>query len=259
MAEDIRYEVRGPSGWLTIDREERRNALSPAVIRGLVDALRLAANDDAVRAVVITGTGDRAFCAGGDIGGFQQAAEDQDVESAPAAIARLLDAVWWHPKPTLARVNGKALGGGFGLMLACDLAVAVDDAEVGTPEVDIGLWPHVITAVIQRRLPRAVALELMLTGRRMPIGEAARWGLVNRVVPRTELDASVDTFVEQLASKSPHVLRLGKRSFAGAEDKPWGAAIDHLKERLAENLEAEDLVEGVSAFLQKRKPDWKGR
>ena len=259
MADDIRYEVREPSAWLTIHREERRNALSPGVIRGLIDALRLAAEDDAVRVVVITGTGERAFCAGGDIGGFQEAAEDQDVESAPAAIARLLDAVWWHPKPTLARVNGKALGGGFGLMLACDLAVATDDAEVGTPEIDIGLWPHVITAVIQRRLPRAVALELMLTGRRMPIAEAARWGLVNRVTPRSELDASVATLAEQIASKSPHVLRLGKRSFAGAEDKSWGVAIDHLKERLAENLVAEDLVEGVSAFLQKRKPDWKGR
>jgi enoyl-CoA hydratase/carnithine racemase len=259
VADDVVYEVRDRAARLTIAREERRNALSPTVIQGLIDSLASAAIDDRAHAVVITGAGERAFCAGGDIGGFQQAAADHDVESAPTAISRLLDALWWHPKPTIARVNGKALGGGFGLMLACDLAVAVDDVEMGTPEIDIGLWPHVITAVIQRRLPRSVALELMFTGRRMPAAEASRWGIVNRVVPRGELDASVQELVEQIASKSPHVLRLGKRSFSGAEDQAWGAALQHLKEMLAENLSAEDLVEGVSAFLQKRKPDWKNR
>jgi enoyl-CoA hydratase len=259
VADEVRYEVRDQAAWLTIDREERRNALSPGIIQGLIDSLASAAIDDRARAVVITGAGDKAFCAGGDIGGFQQAAQDQDVESAPTAISRLLDALWWHPKPTIARVNGKALGGGFGLLLACDLAIAVSDTEVGTPEIDIGLWPHVITVVIQRRLPRAIALELMLTGRRMPIEEAARWGIVNRSVPRPELDSAVQALVDQIAAKSPHVVRLGKRSFAGAEDRAWGAAIEHLKERLAENLQAEDLVEGVSAFLQKRKPDWKNR
>lgn len=259
MADDVRYEVRAHAAWLTIEREERRNALSPSVIQGLIDSLASAAADDDARVVVVTGAGERAFCAGGDIGGFQRAAEDQDVESAPIAISRLLDALWWHAKPTIARVNGKALGGGFGLMLGCDLAVAAEDVEFGTPEIDIGLWPHVITAVIQRRLPRAVALELMLTGRRMPAEEAARWGIVNRVVPRADLDTAVQELVEGIASKSPHVVRLGKRSFSGAEDKSWGPAIEHLKEKLAENLKAEDLVEGVSAFLQKRKPDWKGR
>ena len=255
----VRYEMRGPAAWLTIDREERRNALGPGVILQLVEALQRASGDDEARVVVLTGAGEKAFSAGGDIGGFAQAAQEEDTESAPAAISRLLDAVWWHPKPTVARVNGRALGGGLGLLLACDLAVAADDVEVGTPEIDIGLWPHVITAVIQRTVPRKLALDLMLTGRRMPVAEAERWGIVNRVVPRGDLDAAVDELAETLAGKSPFVLRLGKRSFAGAEDLPWGRAIDHLKERLAENLTAEDLVEGVSAFLQKRKPDWKGR
>jgi enoyl-CoA hydratase len=253
----VRYEVRDSAAWLTIDREERRNAIGPEVIGALVEGLARAGEDPKVRVVVITGAGDRAFSAGGDIGGFQ--ATEQATESAPAAISRLLDAVWHHPKPVVARVNGRALGGGFGLMLACDLAVAADDVEVGTPEIDIGLWPHVITAVIQRTVPRKIALEMMLTGRRFSAEEAVRWGMVNRMVPRARLDDAVGELVEVLASKSPHVLRLGKRSFTGAEDLPFGRAVDHLKEILAENLRAEDLAEGVSAFLEKRRPEWTGR
>jgi enoyl-CoA hydratase/carnithine racemase len=161
--------------------------------------------------------------------------------------------------PIVARVNGHALAGGFGLMLACDLVVASADAEVGTPEIDIGLWPFMITAVVQRDLPRKLALELMLTGRRMSADEGRRWGFVNRVAERGELDNEVAELTESVASKSNLIAALGKRSFYRAEDMTFDGSIEYLAGMLTVALQSEDTAEGVSAFLQKRAPEWKGR
>ncbi len=144
-------------------------------------------------------------------------------------------------------------------MLACDLAVAADDVEVGMPEINLGLWPHVVTAVVQRTMPRRLALELMLTGRRVEAEEALRRGLVNAVVPRADLDPAVQGLVDSIAAKSSAIVALGKRSFMGAEDLAFGPAIQHLKEMLAANLEEPDLAEGVAAFLEKRTPQWRDR
>jgi enoyl-CoA hydratase len=260
MGEAVRFELRGPAAWLTIDGEDRRNALADDVIDGLLDGLVRSATDDAARVVVITGAGERAFCAGGDLAGNLAPAQGRvQSHERRARVAVLLRGLADHPQPAIARVNGVALAGGFGLMLACDLVVAADDAEVGTPEINLGLWPYMISAVIARNVPRKVAMEMMLTGRRLTATEAERWGMINRVVPRADLDADVDHLVEELASKSPLILRLGKRSFHMMEDLPFDQALDYLNGMLTVNLESEDVAEGVSAFFAKRRPEWKGR
>jgi enoyl-CoA hydratase/carnithine racemase len=161
--------------------------------------------------------------------------------------------------PIVARVNGHALAGGFGLMLACDHVIAVEGADIGTPEVNLGLWPFMITAVIQRDVPRKVALDLMLTGKRVPASEGERWGFVNRVVPPGELDSAVDEFTTEIRSKSPLIVALGKRAFYRAEDMNTDEGLDYLAGMLSVALGSEDTVEGVTAWLQKRKPEWKGR
>ena len=144
-------------------------------------------------------------------------------------------------------------------MLACDLVVAVDDAEMGMPEIDVGLWPFMVTAIVQRDVPRKLALELMLTGRRIPASEGQRWGFVNRVVPRAGLDDAVAELTDAIASKSPLIAALGKASFYRAEGMAFDAQLDYLAGMLTVCLESEDTVEGVTAFLQKRAPEWKGR
>jgi len=260
MAEAVRYEARGPAAWLVIDREDRRNALSDEVIEGLLGGLERAAKDPECHVSVVTGAGDRAFSADGDLAG-NLAPDDDRVQSHErrGAVARLLRAIAEHPQPVLARVNGVALAGGFGLMLGCDLVVAADDVEVGTPEINLGLWPYMISAVVARNLPRKVMTEMMMTGRRFTAVEAERWGMVNRVVPRAELDHAVDGLVEELASKSPLILRLGKEALVRSQDMAFEQALPYLQAMLSVNLESEDVAEGIAAFMEKRDPQWKGR
>jgi enoyl-CoA hydratase len=259
MSGEVRYEVRGAAAWITIDREQQRNALSAEVVTGLREAIGRAGEEDSARVAVVTGAGDSAFCAGGDLGGFTGESSRVAQHEARGNLPRLLQELQECPKPVVARVNGPALAGGFGLMLACDLVVAAEDAEFGTPEINLGLWPYMISAVIQRNVPRKIALEMMLTGRRVTADEAERWGMVNRVVPRVELDAAVEELVGDLAGKSPLILSLGKRSFYRSQDMSFDDALAYLHSMLTVNLESDDVAEGVGAFLQKRPPEWRGR
>ena len=255
----VRYEVSDSVARITIDREERRNAINPEVVRGLSDALTTAEDDASVRVAVLTGAGEKAFCAGGDLGGMAGAEGKVGEHHLRAEVGDLFSQMRTSRLPILARVNGHALAGGFGLMLACDLVVAVEDAQIGTPEVNIGLWPFMISAIIQRDVPRKIALERMRTGARLPARAGARGGFIHKVVARAELDAAVGELTEALASKSPLVAGLGKRSFYRAEDMDTQAALGYLSGMLTVCLQSEDTIEGVTAFMQKRAPEWKGR
>ena len=254
----VRYESDSSVARITIDRAEKRNALNPEVLRGIAGAIARA-EEEGARVAVLTGAGDKAFCAGGDLGGMAGAAGKVGEHFLRAEVGDLFVQMRRSDLPIVARVNGHALAGGFGLMLACDLVIAADHAEIGTPEVNIGLWPFMISAIIQRDVPRKVALEMMLTGKRMPVTEGERWGFVNRVVPLGDLDAAVAELADSLASKSPLIAGLGKRSFYEAEDMETGSALRYLAGMLTLCLSSEDTVEGVTAFIQKRAPDWKGR
>jgi enoyl-CoA hydratase len=255
----VRYQAQDGQALLTIDRPQARNALSAQVVSELNEAITRADEDPAVRVIVVTGAGDRVFCAGGDLssmaseGGFLAGHEGR--RAFGALLRRMQDA----RKPSIARVNGHALAGGLGLVLACDLAVAVETADLGTPEVDVGLFPMMVMALLQRHLGRKRALELVMTGERLNAREAMALGLLNRVVPAAELDAAVSALAQKLAGKSQAILALGRRAFFAAEDLPLAQAVELLASQLSLNVLAEDAAEGVTAFLEKRKPKWNDR
>jgi enoyl-CoA hydratase len=255
---ELRVERSGPALRLTIDRPQRRNALDP----DLVGALRAALADlgDA-RVVVLTGAGDAAFCAGADIG---RVTFDPDVTALEqheqrSGLRELFVELRECPLPVVARVQGVALAGGLGLMLACDVVVAADSAKFGMPEVDVGLWPFMIGALVTRHVSAKRALDLMMTGRWVDAATAHEWGLVSRVVPAAALDDAVDELVGELSGKSPLVLRVGKRSFYATEDLALEPALARLQAELSLLSQSKDAAEGVAAFFQKRPPRWTGR
>jgi enoyl-CoA hydratase/carnithine racemase len=256
---ELEYEVHDGVARLTINRPERRNAMSFEVMEGLRAAVSAARADGDVRVVVLTGAGDRAFCAGADLGSIAGNDDAIAAHDGRGILADLFRDLWSLGKPTIARVRGFALAGGFGLAMACDLVVAAEDAQFGTPEINVGLWPYMITVPLLRSMPRRIALELMATGRRVGAEEAAALGFVNRVVPVEELDAVVDALAVELAGKSSAILRLGLHSFHRASEMRSDEALDYLQAMLTVTSLSADTAEGVAAFAEKRPPSWRGR
>jgi enoyl-CoA hydratase/carnithine racemase len=257
--EALLYDVADGVATVTINRPERRNALSWTVMTELRGAFALAKADAEVRVVVLTGAGDKAFCAGADLTGMAEGAGWAALHDARGELARLFREMWDVGKPIVARVRGYALAGGFGLALACDMVVASDDSQFGTPEIDVGLWPYMITVPLVRSMPPKVALELMMTGRRVGAEEAQRIGFVNQVVPVDKLDGAVAALAATLAAKSPAIMKLGRDSFYAVWDQAADDALRLLHPLLTITANTEDAAEGITAFAEKRTPNWRGR
>jgi enoyl-CoA hydratase/carnithine racemase len=244
---------------LTLNRPERRNALSPTLLAELLSALEGAARDETVRAVVLTGAGDRAFCAGADLSTIAESGEAGRRQREQGLFADVFTACNRLGKPLIGAVNGAALAGGLGLALSCDLLVAAEESTFGTPEVRVGLWPMMVMAVVQRHLGAKRAMELFLTGEPLSAAQAREWGLVNRVVPLPEVLPEAQRWAAEIAAASPLSLRLGRDAFHAIGAPELDAALRHLQARLQVLAASEDAREGSRAFRERRPPQFRGQ
>jgi enoyl-CoA hydratase len=259
MAVTVRYEVSGRVATIALDQPETRNALSDEVLDDLIEAFEMARDDDGVRCVVLTSTHEKVFSSGGNLSGF--AAEEPLVHKhwGTDRFPRLFRMIGELGKPTLCAANGHVLAGALGLVLACDLIVAREGVRFGTPEINVGIFPFIIMALIYRNVPRKKATELLLLGEQISAAEAERIGIVNRVVAADEFDGFVREWAEKLAAKSPVMMRLGKDALFRQQDMALADALEFLHAQLTIAFSTEDIQEGVKAFFEKREPVWTGR
>jgi enoyl-CoA hydratase/carnithine racemase len=246
--------------WITINRPERRNAINEAVAAGIAAGLRQAMDDRDCRAIVLTGAGDKAFCAGGDLNPSADGAPfTVDPANPRNYVVDLLQLIETCGVPLIARVNGHALAGGFGLVCACDLVVSVDHATFGTPESKIGLFPMMILPHLMRIVPPRRLMEMCITGESFSAAEALQYGIVNYVVPVHALDDKLAWLLELIVNRSPTAIRLGKQSFQAMRDMALREALEYAQLMLPMMARTEDCREGFQAFRDKRAPRFTGR
>ncbi len=258
MTRDLISKVEGATARVTLNRESRRNALSQEMIAGLMGILESMENDNAVRTVCLTGAGEKAFCSGADLASAFGGAGGDSMAGAKQ-YGKLLKQMARFPKPLVARVNGPCLAGGLGLMLSCDMVIARSDAFFCTPEVNVGIFPMMVGALLYRNVGRKKAVDMVLTARKVTAPEAETIGLITRAVDPGRLDAEIDATLAGLNAKSPVGIKIGKEAFRTMSDMPFEEAVDALCEALARAVSTEDAAEGMRAFVEKRAPVFKGK
>jgi enoyl-CoA hydratase/carnithine racemase len=260
MSGEVQIERRGAVQWITINRKARRNAVNEAVITAIGGGIEQACADDAVRAIVLTGAGEKAFCAGADLQkNTQGGAFEVDYSRPRHYFVDLFKQMQTCPLPLVARVNGHVMAGGFGLLCACDMAVAADDIRFGTPESRVGLAPMMILPYMMRLIPPRRLQEMAITGEHFTAAEALEWGIVNYAVPRGELDQRLDWLLGRITNKSPTSIRLFKQAFNAMRDMSLNEGLEYAQAMVPVMSGTADAAEGISAFQEKRQPDWQGR
>jgi enoyl-CoA hydratase len=256
----IRYDVddRGVAS-IVLDDPSTRNALGDDLLDELTGRLEQARDDAGVRVVVLASADERVFSSGGNLKAFADASPVIEKYAGLDRFPRIYQLLGGLGKPSLCAANGDVLAGAFGLALACDLIVARDGVRFGCPEINVGVFPFMISALIYRSVPRAKANELMMTGELMTAEEALGLHIVNKVVPAAEFDAEVGRLAGRIASRSPLLMRLGKQALNASRDLPLPDALNYLQAMLALAFTTEDIQEGVAAFREKREPRWRGR